>query len=96
MTIEELRNSGYKVKIFHNRLYNGYHAWQNGRRVYGYTDGIIGPDTKGGSTEVIIQTPTGERLHGIAICSTEDNYNKKLGVKIAFGRALYANESIRV
>jgi hypothetical protein len=96
MTVKQLQDSGYKVKVFHNRLYNGYHAWQNGKRVYGYTDGIIGPDTKGGSTEVIIDTPTGERFHGLATCSTEDNYDKKLGIRIALGRALYANESTRV
>jgi hypothetical protein len=85
MTVKQLQDSGYKVKVFHNRLYNGYHAWQNGKRIYGYLE--IGPDTKGGSTEVIVDAPTGERLHGVAICSREDNYNKKLGIRIAIGRA---------
>jgi hypothetical protein len=93
MTVKELQDNGYKVKVFHNRLYNGYHAWQNGKRVYGYTDGIIGPDSKGGSTEVIIESPSGERFHGLAICSKKENYNKRMGIRIALGRALYGNKS---
>lgn len=42
---------------------------------------------KGGKTEIIIDTPNGMRLSGIAVCSKEDNYNKKLGVRIALGRS---------
>ena len=87
MTVQQLRNMGYKVRVLHNRLYNGYHAWQNGSRVYGYTDGIIGPDTKGGSTQVIIDSPSGEHFQGLAICSKKENYNKKMGVRIAIGRS---------
>lgn len=30
MTVQELRNTGYKVRVLHNRLYNGYHKWQVG------------------------------------------------------------------
>ncbi len=36
--------------------------------------------------KIIIDSPTGENYRGLAICSKKDNYNKKLGVKIALGR----------
>ena len=84
MTVQQLRNNGYKVKVLHNRLYNGSFAWQvaNNQNM----NGPIDPDTKGGSTEIIIDSPSGEHFHGIAICSRKENYDKKLGVRIAIGR----------
>ena len=88
MTIQQLRNSGYKVKVLHNRLYNGYHKWQVGSKpnqsVHGYAP--IDPDTKGGSTHIIIDSPHGSHYEGLAICSKKENYNKRLGVRIALGR----------
>lgn len=84
MTVQELRNKGYKVRVLHNRLYNGYHKWQVGSKPQ--TCGPIDPDAKGGSTQIIIDSPTGEHYQGLAICSKKENYNKKLGVKIALGR----------
>jgi hypothetical protein len=85
MTVQQLRNNGYKVRVLHNRLYNGYHAWQNGSRPK--HDGPIDPDSKGGSTQVVIDSPSGEHFQGLAICSKKENYNKKMGVKIALGRS---------
>jgi hypothetical protein len=90
MTIEQLRHSGYKVKVLHNRLYNGVYIWQN--RVK-QIDGPIDPDAKGGSTMVIIDSPDGQHFEGVAICSKKENYNKRMGVKIALGRALYGSGS---
>lgn len=85
MTVQELRNKGYKVKVLHNRLYNGRHKWQ----ACGFStmSGPISPDTKGGSTHIIIDSPTGSHYEGIALCSRNDNYDKKLGVRIALGRS---------
>lgn len=85
MTVQELRNKGYKVRVLHNRLYNGYHKWQVGA-IESTRYGPIDPDAKGGSTQIIIDSPTGEHYQGLAICSKKENYNKKLGVKIALGR----------
>ena len=89
MTVQQLRNMGYKVRVLHNRLYIGYHEWQVGSRPnssnFGY--GPIDPDAKGGSTEIIIDSPTGEHFRGLAICSKKENYNKKMGVRIALGRS---------
>jgi hypothetical protein len=87
MTIQELRNDGYKVKVFHNRLYNGYHSWQVGGHEYIQQNFPVDPDTKGGSTQIIIDSPSGERFQGLAICSKKENYSKKIGVRIALGRS---------
>jgi len=88
MTVQQLRNMGYKVKVLHNRLYNGYHVWQNGAREYLYNNEYtVDPDSKGGSTQIIIDSPTGEHFRGLAICNKKDNYDKKMGVRIALGRS---------
>ena len=94
MTIQQLRNSGYKVKVLHNRLYNGYYKWQVGSKPNqnGYAPtklfihGRFDPDTKGGSTQIIIDSPQGNHYEGLAFCSKKENYNKRLGVRIALGR----------
>jgi hypothetical protein len=87
MTVQQLRNSGYKVRVLHNRLYNGYHKWQVGAIENAkYNCGPIEPDAKGGSTQIIIDSPTGQHFQGLAICSKKENYNKKMGVRIALGR----------
>ena len=85
MTVQELRNKGFKVKVLHNRLYKGKFKWQRVSAVVG--SGPIDPDTKGGSTHIIIDSPSGSHYEGIAICSKQDNYDKKLGVRIALGRS---------
>lgn len=88
MTVQELRNKGYKVRVLHNRLYNGYHKWQVGARDSAAFSGRpIDPDSKGGSTQVIIDSPNGEHFQGLAICSQKENYDKKMGVRIALGRS---------
>lgn len=48
-------------------------------------NGIISP--KGGKTTLIIDSPHGEHFEGVSVCSKEDNYNKKLGIRIALGRS---------
>lgn len=86
MTIRELRNAGYKVKILHNRLYNGVHIWQRQVEPVDYC-GPIDPDPKGGSTTIIIDSPFGDHFEGHAVCSRKENYHKKMGVRIAMGRS---------
>lgn len=77
MTVQSLRQSGYKVRVLHHR--------RNDDRVLG----AVHP--KGGETVIQITTPDGVDLEGRAKCSKKDLYNKKLGVKVAIGRALYKN-----
>lgn len=43
---------------------------------------------KGGKTVIQIRTPDGQEIEGQAVCSDKDNYNKRIGIQIALGRAL--------
>ena len=71
LTVEYLRKSGYKIAVHHHRKKD--------------RDGLIKP--KGGKTVLIIDSPCGQHFEGIAKCSNEDNYDKKLGIRIALGRS---------
>lgn len=79
MNVKSLRQSGWKVKVLHHRIEDD--------RIFG----AIRP--KGGKTEIIIDSPCGEHFRGIAVCSNNDLYNKKMGVKIALGRALFNSQN---
>lgn len=70
-TVKSLRQSGYKVRVNHQRKMQGEEL-----------------SPFGGLTRIEITTPEGKDLAGEAKCSTKDNYNKKIGVSIALGRAL--------
>jgi len=48
----------------------------------------MGINPLGGKTVVTVTTPDGRDLEGVAICSRKENFNKRLGVRIALGRAL--------
>ena len=77
-TVKELRQSGYKVRVLHHRNHKSHKTANNPNQfVQKHIHNL------GGKTEVIIDSPTGEHYEGVAICSKTDNYNKKLGVKIA-------------
>jgi hypothetical protein len=76
MNVEQLRKSGYKVRVIHSR-----------RNVAGALS------ERGGQTIVQVRTPNGEELEGVAVCSTKDNFNRRMGLKIALGRALTVSES---
>jgi hypothetical protein len=47
-----------------------------------------GINPRGGKTVVNLTTPNGIELEGVAVCSRKENFNKRLGVRIALGRAL--------
>jgi hypothetical protein len=78
-TVKQLRQSGYKVRVLHTRTYKLVkHLDQISKQLL----------AKGGTTTVEITTPDGKNLTGVAHCSNEDSYSKRLGVRIAVGRAL--------
>lgn len=79
LTVHELRKRGYKVRVIHSRVYYYEHYCAKG-------NGVL--QQKGGNTHVEITTPDNINISGTAFCSDKDNYNRKLGVKIALGRAL--------
>lgn len=102
--IERLAKEGFTVDVRHGRLGRLHPAllerasgeeppmlnvetWtvQELRERFGWA-----PHPRGGRTEVsITNTETGEQVaFHIALCNPIDNYNKKLGVQIALGRAL--------
>lgn len=75
MTVYDLRKNGYKVRVLHHRKHDN--------RVLGAVK------AKGGMTVVQITTPDGVDLEGSSKCSDKDLYNKRVGVQVALGRALY-------
>lgn len=70
LTVEQLRTSGYKVRVMHTRRPNS-----------------SGVNARGGKTVVEVTTPSGVTLVGVSRCSRKENFNKRLGVRIALGRA---------
>jgi|LakMenEpi03Aug12_release.lakeMendotaPanAssembly.Ray.scaffolds.fasta_scaffold64657_12 hypothetical protein len=94
-TVQYLRNNGFKVRILHHRLHNGH--YRSNHQGLLFNDMISDPDSKGGFTKVIIDSPNGEHFVGSAVCNKTDNYNKKLGVRIAIGRSGVLNsDSVRL
>lgn len=71
-SVDDLRGMGYKVKVIHQRNKN--------------KDGSI--MTKGGKTVILITDQYGNTTESHARCSSLDGFNKKLGIRIAIGRAL--------
>lgn len=78
-TIKTLRQSGYKVRVIHTRNYDKIN------RLGGVYYEV---SARGGRTRIEITTPEGIDVWGEAICSNEDNWNRKIGNSIAVGRAL--------
>ena len=98
--IDKLKKEGYRVYISHHRWYcNTYGVWSllplreirklKEQNLY-WPDCI---DCRGGATVVEVCKDK-EILRGEASCSDVDNFNRKRGVKIALGRALYGVSSI--
>jgi len=79
-TIRQLRQSGFKVRVIHKRH----------QKIVKKIDGdYLENSAKGGTTIIEITTPDKQTdAGGIAVCSVEDNYDRKVGNAIALGRAL--------
>ena len=73
-TIKTLRQSGYKVRVMHSRV---------------YTKPEYNLEAKGGLTEIEVTTPDmSTTVKGISKCSDIDCFNRKIGNSIALGRAI--------
>lgn len=92
-TIKELRQAGNKVRVTHYRcIYMPYERALEmmpqrviKEMVGGENFGkYITPN--GGMVTVEVTAPDGKEYKAEAKCSLKDNYDKKLGVKIALGR----------
>ena len=85
MTIKQLRQQGYKVRVRHSRYFRAKYAGDQAT-----------VHARGGSTTIDITTP--DKIHtvtGESFCSLEDNFNRKVGNQIALGRALKNLENIK-
>ena len=79
LSIKNLRRRGWKVRVLHSRHYF-------------LKDRLNGSSTevsaKGGITEIQLTSPDKQiNVSGKAVCSDEDNYDRKVGNAIALGRA---------
>ena len=89
-TIEQLRKSNYKVRVIHYRTIQHRSKFVAQREIASYEQ--IMP--KGGKTRIELRSPDGIETFGEAICSNEDTFNRKLGNKIALGRAMDALKTV--
>lgn len=77
-SIKQLRQTGYKVRVMHERdsikiqTISGFRSFYNAR---------------GGSTTIQITTPTGITIEGKSRCSEKENFCRKTGNRIAMERA---------
>ena len=79
VSIKNLRQSGWKVRVLHQRNYFLRD------RFNGASSEV---SAKGGITEIQLTSPDKKiNVSGKAICSEEDNFNRKIGNAIALGRA---------
>lgn len=79
-TIKQLRQKGYKVRVLHFRNLH------KKKRLNGDSNEI---SARGGSTTIEITTPCKQfTTVGKAVCSLEDNFNRRVGNEIALGRAI--------
>jgi hypothetical protein len=84
--IKQLRQAGYKVRVFHKRNYNQI------QKIGGISMEVA---PKGGETMIEITTPDKiMTIAGASICSDKDLFNRRTGNEIALGRAIKAMENM--
>lgn len=91
ITVESLRKQGYKVRVTHSRDYVGADGVFRLTRKEAEEESIedlCSLDSFGGHTRVEVTTPDQRELVGEATCNINDQFNRKLALRIALGRAL--------
>jgi hypothetical protein len=79
-TIHQLRRAAWKVRVIHGVTNNNLpFAPVSAKNQQSLSDRF---------TRIELTSPDGKDSTGIAYCSKGDNYNRKLGNRIALGRAL--------
>jgi hypothetical protein len=89
--LRRLKDEGYKVRMHHYRPARCVPTVNLSR--YEMKERGLEPLPRGGVTVATIQFPDDGRRHpkivtATALCSDEDNYSRKVGARIALGRAL--------
>ena len=74
-TIHQMRRAGWKVRVIHGNTNESY----IGQEIVNFSDRF---------TKIELTSPDEKDFSGTAFCSKGDNYNRKLGNRIALGRAL--------
>ena len=74
-TIHQLRRAGWKVRVIHGLTNEKY----VGQEIVNFSNHF---------TKIDVTSPEGKDSTGIAFCSKQDQWNRKLGNRIALGRAL--------
>ena len=74
-TIHQLRRAGWKVRVIHGLTHERY----VGQEIVNFSNRF---------TRIEITSPDKKNSHGTAFCSKQDQWNRKLGNRIALGRAL--------
>lgn len=74
-TIHQLRRAGWKVRVIHGLTHEKY----VGQEIVNHSNRF---------TKIEITSPDKKDASGIAFCSKNDQWNRKLGNRIALGRAL--------
>ena len=95
-TVEQLRKSGYRVLINHYRYPGNVSKGLNKRQAskvkmecaFALSDEGLGISPFGGKTTIEVISQSGTSYTAEADCSVRDNFNKRMGVKIALGRIL--------
>jgi len=89
-SVKSLREKGFKVRVGHKRYY-GDNLWFKSEVFYNYP---FEAEPRGGVCCLSLTSPDGKTAYAEAKCSKKDNYSKKMGVRIALGRALNQIETI--
>ena len=82
-TIEYLRKNGYKVRVIHREI----NSFQDFKDVPAEYENGVRPYRIKSLTRIDVTTPDGRDVSGFAFCTYGDQYNRKLGNRIALGRA---------
>jgi hypothetical protein len=91
--IEALRKQGWKVNVRIQRPHSQYQELRSRFEV----DSGEGFIARGGFTTVVLTPPDGKFCVGVARCHPlKDDFNKKIGLEIALGRALKQAEENHV
>ena len=90
--IHDLQTEGWNVEIHHKR--NTVYKLDENRSQFNSTLAQKEVSPKGGYTAAFLEKD-GMRFVGEAVCSKQDNYNRKIGAQIALGRALKKIEGLR-
>lgn len=93
--VHALRKKNFKIRIQHKRYVEYMEQDEETDNAIGFEvvtkinkDSFYDILGKGGETKLELTTPQGVTIIETAKCNVIDGYNKKLGVRIALGRAL--------